>query len=262
MCGIFGVAAVCRTARERDLVPRVLKSVALLSQSRGRDSSGFAVRAGASATTHVLRAPLPISRLMRRAEFGALLRESIGAEAGAPTRAAPSLIVAIGHSRLVTNGSQLADHNNQPVVRSAVVGVHNGIVVNEDELWKQIPDEQRRFDIDTEVLLALFAHRLALTGSADEALRRVGESVRGSFSVALLPGDRSELILATNTGSLYLTTDGANILVFASERHILRALQHRRIDARLSGLPIDHVQPRTGRVVGLADLSATCRLPT
>ena len=40
-----------------------------------------------------------------------------------------------GHSRLVTNGTQLNSDNNQPVVKDNIIGIHNGIIVNSDSLW-------------------------------------------------------------------------------------------------------------------------------
>ena len=40
---------------------------------------------------------------------------------------AGSALAAIGHSRLVTNGLQGIDANNQPVWRDDVILVHNGI---------------------------------------------------------------------------------------------------------------------------------------
>ena len=48
-----------------------------------------------------------------------------------------NLKLAFGHARLVTNGSQLNDSNNQPVVKDDIICIHNGIVVNADDLWKK-----------------------------------------------------------------------------------------------------------------------------
>ena len=44
----------------------------------------------------------------------------------------------IGHSRLITNGLE----DNQPVVRDGFCLVHNGIVVNETDVWKRIDVEK------------------------------------------------------------------------------------------------------------------------
>lgn len=251
MCGIFGVVARCESLEEREVVERLLAAVARLSQTRGRDSSGFAVQADVAQGIEVLRAPKAMEDLLEHDEFAAFMRRTLRA----PAVSARPRVVAIGHSRLVTNGSQLEDHNNQPVVRSGVVGVHNGIVVNEAALWARLDGESARYDIDTEALLAGFSHELGRTGDSASAIAELHEAVEGSYSVALLPTDRDELVLATNTGSLYLTTDGSHRLVFGSERHIVEALQGKGLDPRIARTPIVHVAPGTAVVVRLGDLS-------
>jgi len=60
-----------------------------------------------------------------------------------------------GHARLVTNGTQLEDENNQPVVKDGAVGIHNGIIVNGEELWAKNTGLERKYEIDTEVMLSL-----------------------------------------------------------------------------------------------------------
>lgn len=248
MCGIFGVVATCDSPKESKTALRLLRRVAVLSQSRGRDSSGFAIQGDAGSPIEVLRAPMAMSDLLAHAEYAALVERTDSAAAGRRR------LVALGHSRLVTNGSQLEDHNNQPVIRSGIVGVHNGIVVNESSLWAAIPGEAPKFDIDTEALLASFAHALAQTGDSAAAMGRLNDAVEGSYSVALLPTDRAELVLGTNTGSLYYATNGRSRLVFASEFRIVQELLDAGIDAALAGAPVQRVSPGTVRVVSLETL--------
>lgn len=254
MCGIFGIIARGGARADHLRIERLVRRIARISESRGRDSSGFAVRDAGAGAFRVLRAPLAVTALVRSPQYREVVRPAITGASVGDDRAG-STIAVIGHSRLVTNGTQLADHNNQPVVRSDVIGVHNGIVVNEDALWAEIPGDAPAFDIDTEALLALFAHARRTSGDSGRALRHLFDRVEGSFSVALMPADRDELVLGTNTGSLYLITDGATRLVFASERRMLAELQRSARDPGLASLTIEHVEPRTGRVVGLADLS-------
>ncbi len=61
----------------------------------------------------------------------------------------------IGHSRLVTNGAQERNDNNQPVIADGIVAVHNGIITNDAELWQRHPELKREYEVDTEVLLRL-----------------------------------------------------------------------------------------------------------
>jgi glucosamine 6-phosphate synthetase-like amidotransferase/phosphosugar isomerase protein len=93
---------------------------------------------------------MPVSELLATPEF-----RSINERLKSNYHKFP--IAAIGHSRLVTNGSQLKDHNNQPVVKDGIVGIHNGIIVNVEELWKKHATMKRQFDIDTEVMLSITA---------------------------------------------------------------------------------------------------------
>ncbi len=133
----------------------------------------------------------------------------------------------IGHSRLVTNGDQSVHANNQPVVAGDCVGIHNGIVVNDDILWRRHPDLMRHAEVDTEIVLALFRSRLKETNDWGRALAAVFAEVEGTASLALFPSDSATLVLATNNGSLYTlqweTPDG-DALIFASEELILRRL--------------------------------------
>ncbi len=106
MCGIFGVVE-----RERRVRGAEVAVLARHAQQRGRDSSGLLLHRPPDGY-QVHRAEWPITGLLRRVPL-----------AGAS--------VVMGHSRLITNG--LAD--NQPVLRGGVAVLHNGIVVNEAEVW-------------------------------------------------------------------------------------------------------------------------------
>ena len=58
----------------------------------------------------------------------------------------------MGHARMVTNGSAESHENNQPVILDGIVCIHNGIIVNDEQLWAAHPDLQRKYEVDTEVL--------------------------------------------------------------------------------------------------------------
>ena len=56
-----------------------------------------------------------------------------------------------------------------------------------------------------------------------EAVRLVFEHIEGSASVAIEFDDVNDLLLASNTGSLYMAIgQNEKILVFASEKYILQ----------------------------------------
>src|SRR5437899_7636905 len=111
MCGIFGVVARRQAPYSQDFVRRSLDILMAESQSRGKDSSGLAFRDDGSATYQVFKGPLRLNALLRSPDVSSCLSRMLALYGTGDRRA----FGVIGHSRLVTNGTQLHDDNNQPV---------------------------------------------------------------------------------------------------------------------------------------------------
>lgn len=188
MCGVFGF--VGQAALDRDAIATLVHH----SEQRGRDSSGLMVLGDDG--YELYRADHPLPRLLRKADIS-------------------SAHVFFGHSRLITNG--FAD--NQPVVREGVYVVHNGIVVNHEELWPELPVERRQ-EIDTEVIAAIIEHRLASGSSPEEAAAEVLTLCKGVVACVVGLPSLGKLLLFSNNGSLYLGSTAAG-QVFASEQYPL-----------------------------------------
>ena len=92
------------------------------------------------------------------------------------------------------------------MVKDGAVGIHNGIIVNDEKLWKSFPALKKKYDVDTEVFLSLLQMFRAQGKSMVEAVRLVFEHIEGSASVAVQFDDVNSLVLATNTGSLYMSS--------------------------------------------------------
>jgi len=181
-----------------------------------------------------------------------------------------SPIAIIGHSRLVTNGAMEIHDNNQPVIKNGIVGIHNGIVVNDTALWQQFPELQRDYEVDTEIILALIHKFYLETRNPIQAIRMTYQLLEGTASIAVLFDDLNILVLTTNNGSLYLTSDTMHQThLFASEHYILHTLlQKGTLRRHLKGATIQHIEPGTGWVIDLAtnqamefSLSTTVPLP-
>ena len=134
------------------------------------------------------------------------------------------LKLVFGHARLVTNGSQLEDNNNQPVIKDDIICVHNGIVVNVDELWEKHPFLVRKNEIDSEILPSLIRMELNNGNSIDWSVKNSMDKVFGTASIAAAFSDIKKFILATNNGSLYIIHNNKDIIYFASERAMLNGL--------------------------------------
>jgi hypothetical protein len=189
VCGIFG-------AISDDLVDlKKVKTLSTLSMRRGRDSSGL-IYSNPDGDFKIVRSDYDSLALLRKAS---LARSS----------------VVVGHSRLVTNGMV----DNQPVVRSGLAVLHNGIVVNHASLWDEL-GVKRELEIDTEIIAALATEYVSkfgtLKGVSGELLKRCD----GSLSCVIVHPGLGELILFSNTGSLYFgSLEGSTY--FASESNSL-----------------------------------------
>ncbi len=207
MCGIFGIIS------NKTIVGSDLRSLAEHSEQRGKDSSGLFISHSKGYVLH--RANQAITSLLKRVNTN---------NSG----------FAMGHSRLITNG--LAD--NQPVYRDSVCVIHNGIVVNDDELWALIGKTKHQ-EIDTEIIAAIAADHLEKGGQVEHIAARVLDLCKGVVACALALPKLGKLCLFSNNGSLYHgIKDGAHY--FASESYPLRKLACDSVtQVRVDGLVID-----------------------
>ena len=188
MCGIFGQVVKERTNKKR------LDKLVKHSEQRGVDSSGLIYYE--DSIYKVDRADFNIEKLLNKIQ---------------PYDSK----VILGHSRLITNG--LGD--NQPVVRNNICAIHNGIIVNEKEVWNSL-DSKRALKIDSEVIVAIASEHLENGGEFSEISSKVLSLCRGVVACALVIPNIGKVILFSNNGSLYVGEDDADIY-FASEKYAL-----------------------------------------
>jgi glucosamine--fructose-6-phosphate aminotransferase (isomerizing) len=207
MCGIFGLIS----PQGHDL-ERQLELLFVLSESRGKEAAGLALLDGAN--IKVIKEAQSASQMLQRKRYRALMRQTVDDRRERP-------ITAIGHSRLVTNGLDAIAANNQPVIRDRLVGIHNGIIVNDAKLWDRF-NLERTADVDTEVFLALIEKFRRDGSSLAQAVAQVFGEIEGTASIAILSADDNRLVIGTNNGSLYFCRgENGHPFYFASERYIL-----------------------------------------
>lgn len=188
MCGIFGVIA------DKIVSKKELKLLVKHSQQRGKDSSGLIFLKNDQFQIH--RADYCIDELLKK------------------TKPYNSSIV-LGHSRLITNG--LSD--NQPVVRDGLFVLHNGIIVNEEEIWKGLSVE-RKFQIDSETIAGITLDHLKNGYALDDLADSMIKKCKGIVSCAIVIQSIGKLVLISNNGSLYVGTK-MGVTYFASENYAL-----------------------------------------
>jgi glucosamine--fructose-6-phosphate aminotransferase (isomerizing) len=253
MCGIFGLIIHKDSDYEPAFIRKSLTTLAHLSESRGKDSSGLVFRNESEKELQVLKGAVPLSYLLKRGEVKRQLDSLINSIAQRHAADAQSTFAVMGHSRLVTNGSQLNDENNQPVIKDGVIGVHNGIIVNETEIWSRYPEMTRTYEIDTEVMLALLRKHIRDNWDIPAAVSKTIGEIFGTVAAAFYFDDINDFALATNNGSLYILKTKNGLFAFASEEYFLKELA-KKMDLGTNGnVSICQVFPGSGFVLDLED---------
>lgn len=253
MCGIFGILIGKGSSLTLKSLRATVSDAFKLSESRGKEASGMAVRTGRS--IYVLKEPVAATKLIKSKELKNIFDNLIKCEGYADENLEAPFAI-LGHSRLVTNGQSELNSNNQPVIKDGAVGIHNGIIVNDSDLWKSFPVLKKEYDVDTEVFLGLLQMFRREDRSVINAAKDTFNHIQGSASVAVTFDDTDLILLATNTGSLYacLSKD-EKLLVFASEKYILKKLVNSRsISSSFDPDMIFQVKAGKGYVVNLLSM--------
>jgi len=238
MCGIFGLILAENSDKSDAIVKKLLTKIAKISIARGQDSSGLAFKSNQISSITVIKGDIPINCLLKESVVKQEIDNAIKNYQNG------DLFQVIGHARLVTNGSQLKDVNNQPVVKDGIVGIHNGIIVNDKKLWQENQEIERKYEIDTEVILSLIKRNIIKGSSLSNAIIDTLNKIEGTASCALLFEDNHHLALFTNNGSIYYSFDN-EIFLFASEEYFMKeTLRKCNID-----LPIVHLKANSGAIL-------------
>lgn len=238
MCGIFGFVISRESQLTKVDISDTIKYLFNVSESRGKEASGLAIQDAEN--LYVLKEPISASTLIPSKTYTDLLGQ---------IQCAPGTNrVFMGHARLVTNGSFKDNHNNQPVILNDMAIIHNGIIVNESDLWS-CSKLKKQSSVDTEVILARVHEHLHETKDAHKALEKTFSEIKGTASIAsFIPGE-SYLFLGTNTGSLY-TTSCSHGTIFASEKIFIEKFIESR-GKQLGFSEISQIPPTTVTRVSL-----------
>ena len=244
MCGIFGIVLRENNGFSKNLTINVIKKLFLLSESRGKESSGLAIID--EDYIQICKSNLSAKDMLSLKEFNNFINKNLKKQ-----QQINEGLTFIGHTRLVTNGSDEIHYNNQPVISNDTVAIHNGIIVNDENIWKNYPELKREYQIDTEILLKLISYYYSTNHSIINSVSKAYKQIKGTASVAFAFKDFDYLILATNNGSLYYFFDEKmKYLIFASESYILRVLK-KRFKSKFENCKLQHLKPGKARLIHL-----------
>jgi glucosamine 6-phosphate synthetase-like amidotransferase/phosphosugar isomerase protein len=219
MCGIAGYSL-----SESSNVGRTLAAQSLLAgiAERGADAVGYAHRGRGHTTIHKQRSGA--SQLLDRVRV--------------PADATEALV----HVRDYTKGHPSIEANNHPIRHGSVVGIHNGIIANDEELFER--HGWRRAEpgmtVDSEAIFAL--------AEAAENRADVLEQLYGAMATAWLDDRRPGILyLARGVGRPLWIGRGHRETFFASTRLALETVE------RYAEVRLQKRELAEGTMVALAD---------
>ncbi len=209
MCGIAGYSLSPKSALDRTLAAQsLLAGIA----ERGADAVGYAHRSPGDDYPVVVKQRTPASMLLDRIEV--------------PTTATELLV----HVRDYTKGHPSIAANNHPVRHGPVIGIHNGIILNDDELLAPFScaRSEPRMTVDSEAIFALAAH----SHNDPLALEDLTGSLAAAWLDARVPGT---IFAARGAGRPLWIGAGRHELFFASTRRALEVVErYARVKLRKS----------------------------
>ena len=199
MCGIAGYSLSLRSRLDRTLAAQsLLAGIA----ERGADAVGYAYRSPGDAYPTVRKQRTPASMLLDRVSV------------------APHAVDLLVHVRDYTKGHPSIPANNHPVRHGPVIGIHNGIILNDDELLARhdCSRSEPRMTVDSEAIFAQAAH----SGNEPRAL----EELSGSMAAAWLDEREAETVfVARGAGRPLWLGSGRHELFFASTPQALAVVE-------------------------------------
>jgi glucosamine 6-phosphate synthetase-like amidotransferase/phosphosugar isomerase protein len=163
---------------------------------------------------------------------------------------------AILHTRWATQGSPQNNLNNHPLVSGRIVGVHNGHLDNDREIFKALSCK-RHGEVDSEAAFALL-------DNTKYRPAEVLESLRGRAALAWFDArDKRDLHLARVDGSpLAIGSTAGGSLIFASTMPLLvNAADNARIELEWAEniKPMTYLRVRNGEILEVTNIGASLK---
>lgn len=196
MCGIAGVKRFGDAPITEDQIKVLLCSL----QHRGTDASGIALMKGTEIKVH--KADWQAWTYITTKGFTEFLAENLSEETD----------TVLLHTRAATCGNPRENKNNHPLTLGGAAIVHNGMIHNHTEIFKQLKVE-RSAETDSDVIRAL----VDVHGISKDAVRELGK-LDGSCAAACIHPDFPGKLLLLRSGSPLVMAKVGDHFMWASEK--------------------------------------------
>jgi len=236
MCGIVAAIAFGELNEEQEKVRQgimkiITTELLIATEARGKDATGAAILFNDGKFIGMKRGDRATAFLSK---FGAS-KECYGGLLKVWSQHTSPVKIYLGHCRQGTIGDKEENENNHPIKIGNLVGVHNGIIRNDDKIIENLGCH-RDGKVDSESIFRLFTY---FTNEGKEPftmemIQNIVDRLEGQFTVAIFNADNpyqlpvfrdgrpAEFVFIRDYGILFVMSDSMfwNPVHFAYERCI------------------------------------------
>ncbi len=220
MCGIFGLHLKSLTSLKKEEIKKDIKLISHLSRTRGQDTYGISIFN--DKTEKIFKQNIDPLKIFNRRDYKKFISQTL------EDLNINSPLSINGQTRLVTNGTKFLAKNNQPLITKNIIGVHNGIIVNQEfQNNSEHKINYEGYNVKSDSLI--FYEELSEIYQKDPLnfisnFTNFMKKIDGNYSIHFRIPELKINFLSSNCGSLYYISD-ENYIIYASEKEILRKFQ-------------------------------------
>ncbi len=214
MCGIAGI--LIGKAKQNDLEQlRALFTANLIAnEERGKEATGALV-VQSDGSWFLEKAPLDASTFTKTSKYLNLIKKIDN-----------NTTCILGHTRRPTKGSPEDNNNNHPIVFGETIGVHNGTLSNDDEIFLthvKAGEKSRIGAVDSEAIFALIDEVPRNNGLNKQCLKlsEMSRLLQGSYtSIYIHPNEPSRVYLLKYNNPMSVHYSPQYEALFFSSRYV------------------------------------------
>ncbi len=212
MCGLTAILLhpQPRSPADWQLLREITTANLEAHEERGREAAGLAV-IQQDGQYQLFKQPVAASELIKMAGY----RETLA-------RIDENTVAVLGHTRMPTKGSRWRNVNNHPIRAGHVLGIHNGVIRNDDALFNGL-HLPRAGEVDSEIIFRLqdAIDPTTLNGHYWPQLQTVVRCLEGRFATLSIDLRRPTRLLALkHLQPLCLHYEPAVEALFFSSRYV------------------------------------------
>jgi glucosamine 6-phosphate synthetase-like amidotransferase/phosphosugar isomerase protein len=223
MCSICGISFQKNNKIVNStMICKILQNLLINCQARGRSATGVAIANNKRIV--VIKNNLSAEKFVKTSQFKKFLEQYLCFD---QEKHNDPLIQIIGHCRMPTKGTPLNNKNNHPIVTKSFVGVHNGVIFNDDQLFDDYKNDfERDGEVDSEIIFKLIEKYYIDYKNMPKAIQSANSELSGGMACAFVTSKNPYLLWLFRHASpvSILHYKKVGMIIFASdEKYITNA---------------------------------------